>query len=373
MMITRDRTQDILMLLAVWLLQQESNLNHNNVQPVSILHPQIKRAWEYICLCAYLNGFQAPQTITEFVAWLHVPVEEWPILGEHCLELDLSGNILEENDLSSQFRALAEPLVKTYRPYLELEDGHFRQIYDICQQAGDEQSYTAIRLFLNQNPIHHDLYAIEDPPWQANLESLLVRCYEPIPLACIRSTGNKRYVVTCPHCGWPLLWNKFGEATCHEGGICEQLYHPLAEYESVDKYCFPYTDGMVRTKQGIQRYVVAPEVMLLELHNALNTDSRVQLHLFPGLDSYDLLINMPDGQRWAVDVKDWENAVSLAIGVVETRFRYLPPWDKAFYVVPDYRANPAYLNEFKNRWIPQNGVEFLSQSQFLRRVKEVLG
>lgn len=364
MTISVERSQDILKLLAVGLLQEE-NKNRRTSDQINIY---IKQAWEYICLLTYLHDFEVPERVSDLAIYLHEPVENWPVLGEHCLQLGLSGSILEDNALSPQFRALGEGIARSYKPNLALEDSHFRKLFDECRLVNDAKSYTAIRYFLNKNPYHYDFYAIENPAWNESFNKLVSRCYERIPQACIRGTGKQRYIVTCPHCAWPLLWNQLGEARCHEDGACAEIYQ-LGDYSDYEEHRQPYQDGMIRTKEGIQRFVVAPEVSLIQVYETLKSQNFIQAELYPNLDSYDLLLILPNGKRWAVDLKDWKSAVTLAVGLRENTFRFLPEWDSAFYVFPDYRANAAYLNEFKNYWIPQHSVEFISQSQFLEIVR----
>lgn len=176
--------------------------------------------------------------------------------------------------------------------------------------------------------------------------------------------------MTCPHCGWTLVWKRDGSAHCHEDGVCTDLYS-LTDYDDDKEHQVPYHPDMVRTKEGIQRYVVAPEISLKQMYDALQREWNIQCDLFPNFDSYDLVVKMPNGNHWAVDVKDWRNAVSLAIGVSQTPFRYLPEWDKAFYIFPTYRATQSYLNEFRNYWVPQKDVTFMSQHKFLEVVRAV--
>lgn len=367
MPISPDKTQIALTRLSVGLIQQ-----HSQSEPISLLNPYLKQAWEYVCLCAYLDGVQPPDTLEAFVRWMHQPVELQGSFGAHCAEINLTGPILHNGELTSPFRALSERVANTYKPHLEMEDAHFRQIFEWCRENNDSDSYRAIRTFLVRNPIHADLYGIENPPWDYQLTPLFFRCYEPIPRAAIRSQQGVRYIVNCPHCGWPLRWDTYDDADCHPDGVCGQLYDPLADYDHEPEAMLLYHDELYETKAGIQRFVVAPEIALMELADVLQEMPHLQVELYPGVDSYDMLLTFPDGQRWAVDVKDWESAVSLAIGISEIPFSYRPPWDRAFYVFPDYRATPSYLNEFDSYWNGQSGVTYAGMRAFLKQVRKAV-
>ncbi|MEM6530666.1 MAG: hypothetical protein AAF653_20380 [Chloroflexota bacterium] len=321
---TPQRTQQVLTRLAIGLLQLEHAHPDQRISSVSLLNPHIKQAWEYICLSGYLHQHDFPQTLPDFVLWLYSPVEHWPVIGTHCEELGLVGAVLHDDGIALPFRAMGERFASTYNPRLELEDDHFRQIFEVCRQHGDELSYREIRTFLIRNPVHPDLYAVEDALWDNSLTALFLRCYEPIAEASVRGSRGQRYIVQCPHCGWALRWNKKNEARCHRDGICAHLYAPLSDAEADDLYRMEYHEGIAQTREGIQRYVVAPEVSLMEIHDTLQREWNIQCESFPGVDSYDLLLVLPDGERWAVDVKDWSSAVSLAVGVSETPFQYYP-------------------------------------------------
>lgn len=367
MNISKETTKSVLTQLALGIFQQESGENQT---PVSVLNPLIRQAWEYLCAVAYHHHAEIPDNFIDFVNLLHTPVKEWTIIGEHCQDLGLSNSVLDEDGLTLEFRALAETIANSYTPHLELEDSLFREIFDLCTKLEDARSYTAIRQFFIENPIHDDIYDLDESlGWEESLSTHVTQCYEVIPSMSIRG-GDTQHIVKCPHCGWVLNW-RGDDAYCHDGGACNKLYHPLATYENDPQYRVAYHPDLSRTCEGIQRYVVAPEIALLELYNQLQQEPFVQCELYPNFDSYDLLVILPSGDRWAVDVKDWSSAVSLALGLADKPFRYFPEWDKAFYVFPNYRANQTYMNEFKNYWTPQKDVRFTSQRKFVKLVREV--
>lgn len=370
MNISKEETKKRLTQLSIGIIQQETAGSNDNQMLISVLDPFIRQAWEYICFIAVFNRLDVPDNIIDFVELLYLPVQDWAILGEHCKALGLSSSVLDENGLTAEFRALAEKYANTYKPHLELEDSLFREIFELCKASDDARNYSAIRTFLNKNPIYSDIYSIEDMLWHESLILKVQMCYELVPSICVREHSKEKYIVKCPHCGWALNWQR-DVAYCHEDGPCNKIYPQLATFEQDPQYHIAYHPNLARTKEGIQRFVVAPEVALVEIYEILQQEPFVHCELFPNFDSYDLLIILPDGKRWAIDVKDWQSAVSLAIGVSQKPFKYLPEWDKAFYVFPDYLAKRAYMNEFKNFWIPQKDVSFMNQKELIRYVREM--
>lgn len=92
-------------------------------------------------------------------------------------------------------------------------------------------------------------------------------------------------------------------------------------------------------------------------------------------DAYDLRITFPDGQIWAVDVKDWTNPVRLA-----RHLRPLPSepkWHRAF-IVPSRKAAatvPGYVFTLRERSRSQlsgSGTEVISEQQLLAQARAAL-
>jgi len=199
------------------------------------------------------------------------------------------------------------------------------------------------------------------------IRARLQLCYEKIPQACIRLENRKKYVVCCPRCGWILNW-KGDEASCYSNGACETFYGNLGEQGKQIAYAL----GMARTTEGIQRYVVRPEIDLIYIFDTLKQEG-ARCWLFPDFDTFDLLITFPNGKSWAVDLKDYGKAAVLANKLNESPFRWGPAWDKAFYVFPDYRADHDYLNIFHTGWKRQKDVTFTTTRRFIALAKKELG
>jgi hypothetical protein len=358
---TESRLNEALTLIAVGLLQQQLHR-----QPVTLLHPQIRRGWEILSSLCFEGGIMPPRTVPELVHWLHNPVGEWGLEhGQH-----IGQSLMENGEPAGLAYKLGEPFANTYNPRMEMQDAQFRQFFNHCKQNNDQQLYPRGREFLNRNSILSDAYekitANED--WSDEVSRMLMRCYEVMPQNCIRHRDGEAVVYLCPHCGWALSWRK-DRAFCHADGPCKMIYGDLGEY---DLYISYEGGAMARTTEGVQRYVVAPEVTLIQLHDTLQGIWGVRCELYPELDAYDLLLSLPNGEKWAVDVKDWKSPEAVALNIGE--FRYVPPWNRAFYVFPDYRMDGGtYLTRFNNYWSRQKDVTPISKSDFVRRVKFEVG
>jgi hypothetical protein len=356
---------DALNMLAIGVLQQEKAVHEGNAVTVTLLNEHLQRGWEQLCFLCFGAGQTPPLTLPELVRWLHMPVAEWAVMGEMLAQQGYSLPLLENGQASELCIQLAEPFVNTYNPRLELEDTFFRALHETCGRIGDPEQYTNARTFINRNSMLRDPYEsiAAHLAWHDDVRQPLMACFEPIPRECLRTRGGKSYILLCPHCGWTLRW-RGDEAICHTDGICAALYGDLSQSER----WVPYVRDMARTKEGVQRFVVAPEVTLFQLYDTLTKEWGLHCTLFPQFDAYDLLIAFPSGLRWAVDVKDHRRAAALAINL--TPFRPYPEWERAFYVFPDYRADANYLQEFRNHWRQEKDIEFVGLHAFVATVRK---
>jgi len=362
---------NILSLLSVGILQLEQTTQQSKTTPLLPLNPTLRQGWEQLCYQCFYVGELPPRTLTELIHWLNMPTNQWPVLGKSLVEPEFNLPLIEDGEPSTLCVRLGSPYMKVYNLQQELEDDVFRQIHELCYKLGDPALYTTVRTFINRNVVLEDAYAsiTANADWPDEIRGLLSQCYQRIPVQCVRKDVRGQYIVLCPHCGWPLEWNRRHEAGCYTGGPCTEMYGDLSE----SQIWKAYNPGMARTTEGIQRYVAAPEKSLLELVDALSSLWGIRLSLYPQLDAYDLLIEFINGQRWAVDLKDHKQAARLAIAINLKPFKYDPSWDRAFYVFPNYRANEVYLNEFANAWMPEKGVQFMKLRKFIAWAKQEAG
>ncbi len=353
-------TERLLAFLSVGLLQQSKQIDEGKISPVTILNEHLQRGWEQYSYQCFSAGKIPPMTLVELIGLLHRPLMEWPALDQHVITAN--GPLLENGYPSDTCEAYGADLVDAQILDLELEDRYFRALFDACKHHGDPAQYASSRECLVRHRILDDPLAslAADGNWPALIRASLKNCYEKVPRACVRE-GT---VTLCPHCGWTLEWQK-GTASCHPGGICADL---CGNFDQADE-TISYHPMLMRTRAGIQRYVVAVELALINFYDKLRAEWGARCELYPEFDTFDLLITFSNGQRWAVDFKDYHRARRLAIALNEKPFPFTG-WDRAFYVFPDYRACPDYLNEFGNYWIPQKDVSFVGARTLLAMAKE---
>jgi hypothetical protein len=100
--------------LVVGLIQQENKKSEDDHTPMSVLHPYIHHAWEYLYLATYVNNVN---TITDFVAWLHQPVNDWRVLREHFTALGLKGSTSKQFSINADYSMYIKLYSNSYFPH----------------------------------------------------------------------------------------------------------------------------------------------------------------------------------------------------------------------------------------------------------------
>lgn len=349
--------------IAIGLLLQAEETN-KQTSIVLLLNDYLRHGWEQLCYLCYEAGTLPPQTLPDLVNWLHQPIERWTGIGSAFQTQGITGTLLNEGRPTHRCEELGGVLARDSNPRLALEDENFRRLHLACQSLGKPKLYSAARYFIGTHPVLTDplTQILTNPKWES-IRSQLKACYEEIPRACWPS-GQ---IVCCPICGWALEWNE-DQAYCHTDGVCAERFGDLSQSSKR----LPYTAGMLRTKAGIQRYVVAPEVELVQLYRRLKRKAVLHCTLYPAFDTYDLRIVFPDGEIWAVDLKDHRSPKQLAKWLNLYPFPRDPKWHRAFYLFPKDRGSAAYRNVFKNHWMKQEGVSVMNTTRFMRLVNQKL-
>lgn len=361
---SKEQLLRVIETLSVGLIFQSAEVKSGTAS-VLLPNDSLRHGWEQLCYLCFQTGELPPRTLPEFVRWLHQPVEQWNGIGVSFQTQNIWGVLLEYGQPTDWCRELGGALARQPNPRLVLEDENFQRLYTACRALGDEKLYTNARKFILTHPV------LKNPFEEllANIQWGLIRaemkaCYEPIPRASVRD----EQIVCCPYCGWALEW-RGKEARCHPEGSCVERAGDLSQ----SNLRYPYDPDMLRTKAGVQRYVVAPEIALMQLYRRLRRKGNLHCRLYPAYDAYDLRIMFPDGQIWAIDLKDQRDPKRLALELNRHPFRRDPKWDRAFYLFPKDRGSATYQNVFANFWMSQDSVSVMHTAQFMRRVNRKLG
>lgn len=333
---------------------------------------QLQKGLNRLIASCLIKKNDFPRHITELLEWCELPFSEW-----HLPELP--------EDVSPQDRLLVNK-----QPSYFCSD--FARNYSANEAALSEERYMQ-KVFLQCGAHPPDVYSklrellIREP---VITESVLVQKYLMPPLDVVPELikdayeeapaflSHKGVFKCCPKCGNLLLFTANRDWICRDEG-CD--FTRLRSGEVANELSADGKERIFQIKYPIRRYVTAPGRIEIQIYESLKSlfeefgysEKQYQVNLWPNMDAYDIQIVFPDGQVWAVDVKDWASPYSLAQKVKS--FRPLPKWDKAYFVFPGRYKNLRrnYLEAFKHRCICLNDrTDAFYEADFLRLARQYI-
>lgn len=230
----------------------------------------------------------------------------------------------------------------------------FVQAMRQCRAQGDEENYRRLRLFPLDNPI-----LTMDDTWFDKILSIpneyleiIQRLYEPIPETYI--IEDRIYI--CPHCKWTLKRHTNGHFVCYSDRCLITMNRLRKPYDSHVTF-IPARKTQQRIRSGALYYIVWPGIAERRIYKEITALLPfANVTLYPQCDATDLLIEFPNGPRWALDIKDWSNDWKLAKKLSEEPTSPFEGADRNYIVIPKHypaayterlRANaklPEYLS-----------------------------
>jgi len=331
--------------------------------------PALQLGLNRLALASVRRRATPPQGVPELMHWCQQPIRYWP--------LDLSGHeaILSDTLLDGllptgmcETWACASADVEAELTEQEL----LRGALDVCQNANAPQSYVALRRLFIERPVLTS-FEFQQKLGELDLQRLnahLTNAYEASPIACVTGDGQLH---CCAGCGNLLLWTVDGGLTCEEQRCRRKHANGVVSVGPV----IPAREEPVWLKRGLRRFVAAPGRAELRLEMKLRKIG-LAVELWPAFDRYDLRLSFPDGDVWAVDVKDWADPCLLARRIRAdgaTPIPTTPPWTRAYFVFPDERKaeRPDYVRAFRNQFpgMPKH-LHAAFERNFLADVKRKL-
>ena len=244
------------------------------------------------------------------------------------------------------------------------------RVIDNCRTRGDQEGYVSFRRFIIEHPVATMMEFITalNSLNDEHLRSLLNEAYEEIP----SSPASGKDVPICVRCGWTVPVFVSGEPGRCANRRCLQLEGMQVPRFPANR---PRELGLRRVQSGLARYTAQPGGLEMRLYSSLAEIGSLQVDLWPIYDAYDIGITFPDGETWAVDCKDSGRPALLAAVLSREDFPMSSPWQRAFYVFPDYRQkiNPGYAGLFESGWQREtSGVSWKFERAFLQMVKNRL-
>ena len=337
----------------------------NGNSPTLPYPKELQRGLDRLVLNCLRQKQTPPQGIPDLLSWCQRPLAEWPLelpeeagTADKLLDRGMPTEICEEWAIAS--------------PDLEAELTQKKLLLNaisVCKSADAPDSYVAFRRLLIEKPIMTEFELLQQchEPVLEKLAEQLQTAYEPAPESAV--VGGQFHC--CSNCGNLMLRAIAGDLVCTEERCrTKSLGKPGTQ--------IPQSQGVFWLKRGLRRFVAAPgraEVRLLEKLEKLGKLQQVEL--WPNFDSYDLRIVFPDGEAWAIDVKDWRNPFLLAKKVREQQppIPSAPSWQQAYFVFPDDRKQQRsdYLRAFRNHSKLPKNIKAKFEKELIKDVKKKLG
>ena len=327
----------------------------------------LRRGLSRLAVMSLQQGKEFPRNLPEAFALFRQQMKDWP-LPLVPSELDETDVLIIDDVLSDVCFELAVGIAADSGELAlsEISEEAMPELRERCRLIGRPDVYVRVRRFLIEHPLlsAKDL-ALESIALPPSMRQIFEGMYENVPDAAIVN-GQ---IEICGFCGWSLSESRSGRRYCATR-LCSTRTNGFGHIVKTD--ASRMIGEAKRVKQGIARYVVMPGLSELRLEKRL-VRFGLEVSLWPNFDTFDLLLGFPSGEKWAIDVKDWANPYLLGNAVRE--FSTDPPWNRAFLVVPNYRATMRnrYSRAFEAARRGRGAkVEFAVERQFIRAVKQCL-
>lgn len=301
-----------------------------------------------------------PSSLVELVRWCEQKsLSDW--------EIDVPPELIEEEEYllyKQEPTELCEELSQLIEEQGAFQKKIIGKVMSLCQSLQNPEMYIDFRRFLcdGNNSIVDYLRKKSFRNKVPQLASEIEEIYQEIPE--IYAVEDKFY--QCDRCGYLMVKNSEGKLVC-KNKKCRRKHKP--KFQAVKG-----TPPFYLLHEEVHRFITLPGQPELELEARLKKiDSNLLVEIWKEYDKHDLYLTFSKGDRWAIDVKDWQSPYLLAQKLNSDSFPTQPEWDKAFYVIPDYRYKEQedYLRSLKNHYHHKN-VQAVYTKNLVSRVKKHL-
>lgn len=326
---------------------------------------EAQRALDRTVLACLLRGADPPQSLAQLLDWCaNRPLSDWPLdLPDDTVGPDdqlLDGDSARPTELCHEW---AKRGPDTAGEHLDREVIH--AALRMCQEYGEERSYSAFRALLVDRPVltSAEAFEVASDVLMAPVRDLIGWIYQPVPASHLHDGAY----AACGRCR-TLLTPTRNETWWCERDRCRRQGPP-----PIGRRLYPEEVGEVlQLRRPLRQFITGPGRAATDLAYALD-ELGLTVRMWPDFDSYDLHVTFPSGTVWAVDVKDW--ASPRLLGLSARPACSTPPYDEAFWAVPRHRVadRPGYVAMFERHRPPEVGdVRLLSDDDLIRLATERL-
>lgn len=313
-------------------------------------------------LTALLNREQAPKNLPELLEKAETePLLEWLPNASEIKNLSPDVVLIEDglvSDFTRDWQVDGKGIVE------QVQESVMQDILQHCRRLQLDEPYRSFRRTLITKPTvpYSEYRRMLATPMFHPLRNYLRQIYIEL-----ENLAEYEIYYLCPRCQYPLRQRSDGTCCCRNV-LCERLC-AKSKLPPVKPILKAEAHKWMVVTPGIHRYVTLPGLWELFLYESL-IKLGVKVTLYPQIDKYDLLVELPGKIRWAIDVKDWGY---LHLERLQ-RVQHCRDADETFIVFPRDREAQIRLQVLRDEYEAQlGGVRLRQIEELIAMVETIVG
>lgn len=315
-------------------------------------------------LTALLKGENAPGNLRElFQNAEENPLLEWLPNAEEIKYLPPDATLIEDglvSDFTESWQVDGKGTTE------QVQESAMQDVLEHCRTLQLEDAYRAFRQAIVTKPTlrHEEFRRMLTTPLFYPLRDYLRQTYMEL-----KKLAEYDVYYRCPRCRYPQRQRSDGSYGCRNvfcQRLCARMNSSLSPLPPIPKS--EAHEWMVVTP-GMHKYVTLPGLWEVSLYESL-TRLGVRAMLYPQVDEYDLLVELPRNVRWMIDVKDWGYIRLDRLKQVH----YCLEADETFVVFPDARKDHLRLEVVRDEYEAElGGVRLRFMGEVIEMVEAIVG
>ncbi len=311
-----------------------------------------------------LTSKLVPTTLPELFEWAASPIKSWEP-AQALLIIPENATLIEDGLVSDFAREWA---LSGSDSIHQIQEALLADLKNFCERHQFEDSYRKARELIVTHPV---LTVAQLRKKLDTKELVKVRDFFKLDEGFYRPVadlfGGIEYHL-CPRCGYiQRLWE--GNYVCRKRS-CQTIVRQ-EKLKPIKGIPGEKINEWLAVTPGVHRYGTIPGIWELSLRDELvNLGVGIKVTLYPQVDRYDLLVEFPNSQKWAIDVKDWSYVTKERL----LKVRYQTDVDATFVVFPDSNDLniPAIrqIKEFKPQAL--KGLQLKLVSEIIKQANKII-
>lgn len=312
-----------------------------------------------------LQGERAPANIKEFFEKVTQPIKSWWSPAAVIEALPDEAVLIDDGLVSDLAR---DWVLSGKNPIAQVQEFVLAEVKQYCT-PNLEDAYRSFRQLIITTPVLRriELEDYLDSSTLRPLKDYFKRTYKPL----IALAEYEEYHL-CSRCKYFQRLRSDGSYSCRNA-FCEQLrVNHSDEFPTLPSISRREADQWLAVTYGVYLYGTIPGIWEVKLaQDITNLGDKVKVTLWPHVDWYDLLVELPGNIKWAIDVKDWSFLTSERLKDV----RIQPEATETFVVFPDAREElriPVIRKQKQYSKSALGGLQLKLSSEIVKAAKKVL-